>query len=110
MHTNFSLHWGRKKSTFNLQLRFAVYHSNAFSTKPNTLGLSTMTKFQPENSNTHNFLLPLSHQSNFVCIVAMFLRHRRREDVNKRICSIAYVEIHKIVISLSVWWHGNVCL
>ena len=52
MHTIFLLHWGRKKSTFNLQLRFAVYQSNAFSTKPNTLGLSTMTKFQPENSNT----------------------------------------------------------
>ena len=54
------------------------------------------------------YLCRVNH--NFVCIVAMFLRYRRRVDVNKRICSIAYVEIHKIVISLSVWWHGNVCL
>ena len=47
-----ALYIWEKGTTFNPKLRFVVFHSIAFSTKPNIIGLPTKTMFQPENSNT----------------------------------------------------------
>ena len=52
-----ALYIGEKGTTFNPKLRFAVFHSIAFSTKPYIIGLPSKTMFQPDNSDTRLTLI-----------------------------------------------------
>lgn len=71
-----ALYIWEKGTTFNPKLRFVVFHSIAFSTKPNIIGLPTKTMFQPENSNTHKIPLPpLPVQEEIVRILDAFTSH-----------------------------------
>ena len=56
-----ALYFWEKGTTFNPKLRFAVFHSIAFSTKPYIIGLPSKTMFQPDNSDTQIIFLSRRH-------------------------------------------------